>query len=77
LQSIFTAIKNAVEVQCKGFVPAFQGTGVNRSITPFASAAAGDVDEDVKASMLVYHILNSGFNFGRRSDIYTERIFVG
>src|SRR5687768_14412690 len=58
LQSVFTAIKNAIQIQRKGLIPAFERARISRTVAPFASAATCDVDEDVKAAMPVHYFFD-------------------
>src|SRR5688572_15638892 len=72
VQGIFATIKNTIEIQVQRCIPAFECARVNRSITPFTSASACHVDEDIKTAMCVNHVFDCGFDFGCRGHIHAQ-----
>src|SRR5215207_649341 len=74
LQGVFTTVKNAVQIQVKCFLPAFECTRVGGAITPFTPAPACDVDEDVDVIINFQYLLNGSFDFECRGHIHAKRM---
>src|SRR5215217_7743980 len=69
LQGIFATIKNAIEIQGKRSLPAFECTRISGTITPLAPAATRDVDEDIETTIFTQSILDCRFDFRGGCDI--------